>query len=89
MELNTDQKIVLIFFVLGASVALTSNFFTSTLSPVNNPFAALLFPVVIYAAGVSILLKTVNHKKKRSLIYNSFMSYFLIWLVIWILLYNL
>lgn len=89
MGLKTEQKIVLIYSILGASVALTSSFFTSSLSPVNNLFIAFLFPVLIYLVALGILLKTVKHKRVKSLLYNSFMSYFLLWLVIWILLYNL
>ncbi len=88
MELKIEQKIVLAYFILGAAVAIVSNFFSS-LSPVNNLFVALLFPLAVYAVALFILIKTVRHKKMKSLMYNSFLSYFLIWIVIWVLLYNL
>lgn len=88
MEFKMDQKIVLIFFALGAVVALVSDFFT-VLYPENGLIIAALFPFAVYAVALSTLLKTVRQMKTKSLIYNSFMSYFLIWAVIWILFYNL
>ena len=89
MEINIDQKIVMIFFTLGAAVALTSNFFSCPVSPVRSILLAFLFPAAVYLAALLILLKVVTQKKTKPLIYNSFMSFFLIWLVIWILLCNL
>jgi hypothetical protein len=88
MEFKMDQKVVLIFFALGAAIALISDFFTS-LYPENGLLVATLFPFVVYVVALSVLLKTVRQMKIKSLIYNSFMSYFLIWAVIWILFYNL
>jgi hypothetical protein len=88
MEFKIDQKIVLIFFALGAVIALVSDFFSS-LYPEGGLFVAVLFPFAVYAVALSALLKTVRQKKIKSLVYNSFMSYFLIWAVIWILFYNL
>ena len=88
MELRIEQKIVLVYFALGAAVALVSDVFSS-ISPLSNPFAALLFPLVVYVVALYILIKNVKHKKMKSLVTNSLLSYFLIWLVIWVLLYNL
>lgn len=89
MEFKIDQKIVLIYFVLGACVSFASALFISTLTPISNLLLSIAFPVVIYVVALYISSRTIDQKKMTSIVKTSFMSYFLIWVIIWILLYNL
>lgn len=87
--MTIEQIIILIYACLGVGVGLISNFFTSTASPHQNLATALLVPLAVYFASLAFLLRTIQQKKKRWLVYNSFMTFILVWLVVWIFLFNI
>jgi len=70
------------FTFLGMLVGLLSTYF--------DLLPYLLFSLVIYLIPLVVGLKLLKTKKKRWLFfYNSFITFVLIWFVVWILLYNL
>lgn len=83
-----EQKIILIYTGLGVGVGLISNFFTHAASPYQNLATALLMPLAIYFISLTTLLKTIRQTKTKWLVYNSFVTFVLVWLIAWIFLYN-
>lgn len=82
--MKIEQKIVLIYTLL----AISSSFATHHFFGIGDIFLAISLPLIVYA--ISLLLIFFWHKTKKILIfYNSFVTFFLIWVVLWILLYNL
>jgi hypothetical protein len=88
-SMTVEQIVVLIYTALGVGGGLISNFFTSAASPYKTLVAALLVPLAVYFTSLALLLRTVQQKKKRWLVYNSFMTFALVWLVVWIFLFNI
>jgi hypothetical protein len=81
--MKVEQKIVMIYTILG----LISGFLTNHIIGFGL-LVATLIPFVFYF--ISFLLLTIFVKgKKTYLFYNSFVTFLLVWLTIWILLYNL
>jgi Mn2+/Fe2+ NRAMP family transporter len=88
MEFKIEQKIVAVYFALGLLVALASSFIAS-LSPSNGLMISISISLAVYIIALVTLLRLVKYKKTKTLVQNSMLSYFLIWLVVWLLLYNL
>jgi len=83
--LKVEQKIILVYTILGISLGFATNY----LLKINIDLTiALALPFVVYF--LSFLPLTILVKQKKSLLfYNSFISFVLIWLTVWVLLYNL
>jgi large-conductance mechanosensitive channel len=81
-----ERIILFVFLALGVLLGFASNYFTKTL---NSLILALIAPLVVYLVAQTPFMKLVKDKKKRWIFYNSFLTFFLVWLVIWIFLYNL
>jgi Mn2+/Fe2+ NRAMP family transporter len=84
--MRIEQFIVLGYLFLGVSIGFVSNYFTKNNSALTF---ALTFPLFLYFVSLFPLLKFVRQKKKTWLFYNTFITFILVWLVVWILLYNL
>jgi Mn2+/Fe2+ NRAMP family transporter len=84
--MKIERFIALGYLFLGISFGVVSNYFTKSSSGLTF---ALSFPLFAYFISLLPLLKFVKQKKKTWLFYNSFITFFLIWLIVWILLYNL
>ncbi|MEM5879437.1 MAG: hypothetical protein QXU74_03015 [Candidatus Aenigmatarchaeota archaeon] len=83
--MKTEQKIVMIYTLLG----LVSGFMTNYLHTLElNLIIAIAISFSIYFVTLPLLLISTK-KKKTMLFYNSFVTFLLVWLTIWILLYNL
>jgi hypothetical protein len=84
--MKIEQLIALGYLILGIFFGVVSNYFTKNGSDLSF---ALSFPLFAYFISLFPLLKFIKQKKKTQLFYSSFITFILIWLVVWILLYNL
>lgn len=74
--------IIIAFSSLGIFAGIVSNYLSDlTLS--------LLVPSIVYFLSVIAMIKFVKGKRKRWMIYNSFVTFILVWIVVWIFLFNL
>jgi hypothetical protein len=78
--MNEEQKTTAIFAVLGFA----SGFFSTY---IHDLWVALVVPSIAYLAVVALCVRAVR-RKRRSYLTNSFVSFFLVWLVVWIFLFN-
>jgi len=81
-----ERTILFVFLALGILTGFASNYFNKTL---GNLAFALITPFVVYLAAQAPFMKFVKDKKKKWIFYNTFPTFFLIWLVAWIFLHNL
>jgi hypothetical protein len=82
--MKVEQKIVIVYTILG----LISGFLTNYLFMAGlGLIVAVSTPFAVYFISLSLLTAFV--KKKTLLFYNSFVTFLLVWLTIWILLYSL
>jgi hypothetical protein len=81
-----ERTILFVFLALGILVGFISNYLIKSL---NSLTLALLTPLVFYLIAQSPFMRFVKDKKKRWIFYNSFLTFFLIWIVVWIFLYNI
>ena len=79
-----EQKIVIVYLFVGIVCGLLSNYLTSI-----NLALALLVPVACYFVTLFPLIKIVKERRFRMLISNSLITFFLVWIMIWVFLYNL
>jgi O-antigen/teichoic acid export membrane protein len=82
--MKVEQKIVMVYTILG----ILSGFLTNYLFSEFGLIVAISTSFAIYFLSFLLLVIFVK-KKKIMLFYNSFMTFLLVWLTIWILLYNL
>lgn len=80
---NPDQTITLVFTAIGILAGAVSYYLSNTV------ILALVLPVPIYATTLSILTRLVKEKKVKQMVYSSSVTFVLIWLLVWIFLYNL
>ena len=81
--MKVEQKIAMIYTLLGFVSGFLTNYTTGLSLTI-----ALSIPFIIYFISLPFLTHSVK-KKKTILFYHSFMTFILVWLTIWILLYNL
>ncbi|MGC8812437.1 MAG: hypothetical protein ACP5O8_02510 [Candidatus Aenigmatarchaeota archaeon] len=75
------QTITITFLVAGILCGVISDYF---LKNFGSPYFPVTFPFIVYF----VLLSPFRGKMKtRSLIYNSFITFILFWLVAWLTLY--
>lgn len=84
VKMKIEQKIVAAYSVIGLACGLISDYFT----PANLTFA-LLVPAAIYFATMLPLVKLVKEQKMRMLVSNSLITFFLVWIMVWVFLYNI
>lgn len=84
--MKIDQIIILIYVLLGLGLGTLSNYFLQIHS---NLLLALGLPALAYFVTLLPLLKIVRQKKKKWLFFNSFITFILVWVLVWITLYNL
>jgi len=77
--MNQDQITVIIFSALGAMAGIISNLFAG--------FLSFLIPLIVYFVACYSLIRS-SKSKKTSLILNSLVTFILVWLLVWIFLYN-
>jgi len=81
LKLEMGQKLTMLYLVLGICAGLVSNTFT-------DAAMALLSSFALYIVSLVPLIKLVKHKKTKWLMYNSLVTFFLVWLTVWIFLIN-
>lgn len=79
--MNTEKISTLIYIALGALSGFISNAFNVFIVPVAIPAA-------IFAFSIYFLLKRFNPNKKRKFIIENLVTFILIWLLVWIFLFN-
>ena len=82
--MKVEQKTVAVYMVIGFLCGIFSNYLTSI-----NLTLSLLVPVAVYFGTLLPLIRIVKERKFRVLISNSLITFFLVWLMIWVFLYNL
>jgi len=86
MKLNImlEQKIVAVYSAVGFACGVLSNYLTTI-----NLSLALLLPTACYFATLFPLIKLIKERKLRMLVSNSLITFFLVWLMVWVFLQNL
>lgn len=79
--MNLVQILTLIYIGLGIAAGYVSNFF-------DNRLLSVLISFLIYMVAYVILIKAVAYKKRSWLVTNSLITFILVWLVVWIFLFN-
>lgn len=75
------QTITIVFLIAGIFSGIISDYFFKNF---GSSYFSLIFPFIVYF----VLLSPFRGKMKiRSLIYNSFITFILFWLVAWLTLY--
>jgi len=82
--LTIEQKIVFVYMMIGIVCGLISSYYTAT----NLPYA-LMFPVAIYAIVTVPLLRMAKEHKTSMIISNSLVTFLLVWILVWVFLYNI
>jgi len=82
--MKVEKIIAFCYLVLGIAMGMVSNYFTK-----SSSIIAFLIPFGIYVVSLFFLFRFVKNKKKTWIFYNSFITFALIWLVVWILVFNL
>ena len=75
------QILTLVYLGLGTIAGFISNIFP-------DRSIAVLIAFLIYMVSYVVLIKVVSYKKRSWLVSNSLITFILVWLVIWILLFN-
>ncbi len=78
--MKLKQKISIFYLFIALFCGFLSSF-------IKNVLLAIVLPLVIYFASSFFILK--KRKKKNEIFINSLILFLLIWLVTWILIYNL
>jgi len=83
--LKVEQKIVFAYTILGILLGFLTNYLFK--SGVDLTIATAI-PFVVYFVSLLPLITLVKEKKSW-LFYNSFITFILVWLTVWVLFYNL
>jgi len=83
--MKAEQIITSVYVLLGIVFAFLSNYLIKSFS---NILLAISVPFVFYALSVGPLLKLGKFHKKNMLISNSLVTFFFVWIVAWIILFN-
>jgi len=79
--MKLEQKIAIIYSFIGIASGFLSNF-------LNSLLYAVILPLAVYSISFIILVR-LSKRKILWLLSNSFITFLLVWLVVWIFLYNL
>ena len=83
--MKAEQFITSVYVVFGIACAYLSNYLTKNL---QNIFLAISLPFIIYVISVGPLFKLGKLHKRKMLVSNSLITFFVVWLVVWIIFYN-
>jgi len=82
--MKAEQIITLVYVLLGFGFAYISNYLTK----VSNILVAISIPFFFYAVTVGPLFKLGKLHKRKMLISNSLITFIVVWLVAWIIIFN-
>ena len=77
--MNFTRKITIFYSLLGAFFGIISNFLPLTF--------ALIVPIIFYSISLKFFIKGTKRFKENLI--NSLISFFTIWLIVWITIFNL
>lgn len=80
--MKAEQISILLFLASGIIAGIVSNY-------LNNFMFAFVASIVIYLLGLMVVIKFMRERKVKKIVTNTFITFLLFWLVVWILLYNL
>lgn len=83
--MKAEQVITAVYVVLGIAFSYMSNYLTKTFP---NVLLAVSIPFIFYGLSVGPLFKLGKLHKRKMLISNSLITFFCVWLVVWIVFYN-
>lgn len=83
--MKAEQIITIVYVALGIVFGFISNYVLRTFS---NIILAFLIPIIFYAVSVGPLFKLGKLQKKKMLVSNSSITFFIVWIVTWIILFN-
>jgi hypothetical protein len=83
--MKAEQVITVVYVSLGIVFGFLSNYVMRTLSSI---ILAILIPIIFYAVSVGPLFKLGKLHKKKTLVSNSIITFFIVWIVTWIILFN-
>ncbi len=79
--MKLSQMLTLAYTGLGIVAGYISNAF-------ENRAVAILSAFLIYMITYVLLLKIISYKKRSWLVSNTLITFILVWLVVWIFLFN-
>jgi hypothetical protein len=80
--MKIERLMYILFTVLGIAGGAISAW-------IGDLFLSVLVPSALYAAATVALLKFFEEKRRKWMIYNGLVTFVLVWIVVWISLYNL
>ncbi len=83
-EVKLDQKIVGVYSILGIICGFVSNYFTAT-----SLSYSLMIPLGIYAISTVPLLRLTKEQKTQTVVSGSILTFLLVWVMVWVFLYNI
>lgn len=83
--MKAEQIITIVYVTLGIVFGLVSNYVLRTFSSI---ILAILIPIIFYAVSVGPLFKLGKLQKRKMLVSNSIITFFIVWIVAWIILFN-
>ena len=84
--MKAEQSLAAIYLVLGAATGFASNYLMKNF---GSFLLAMILPLAVYAVSLIPLFRTVKLKKRNWLIQNSLITFFLVWFIIWVFIYNM
>ncbi len=84
VKLKVEQKLVSVYSLMGLLFGVLSNWMYST-----SLALAMILPAAVYFASVVALRKYAKITKVSSIASNTLVTFFLVWIVVWVFLYNL
>jgi H+/Cl- antiporter ClcA len=78
--MRIEQKIILAYSFLGIISGFISVYYSG--------FFSFILPIPIYLIPSLIFFSRLKAKRKKSLIIDSLITFVLVWIFVWILLYN-
>jgi len=79
---NVEKTLTILFVGLGILSGFLSKLF-------GDLTLSISLPLLIYFIFQVLSFKFIKSRKSRSIFYTGFMAFVLIWLVTWIILYNI
>jgi len=79
--MTLSQILTLVYLGLGIVAGVVSN-------SIESRLVAILVALLIYMVSYVVLVKVASYKKRGWLVTNSLITFILVWLVVWIFLFN-
>lgn len=82
--MKAEQIITSVYVAFGIIFGFISNYVTKNL----NVYIAIVIPLIFYAVTVGPLFRLGKLHKRKMLVSNSIITFFCVWIVAWIILFN-